>query len=63
LQIRTLRKELVDSKKMTERQFHDSLLHEGSMPIELLRADLTRQKLTRDFKTSWEFYGSHPTHP
>ena len=63
LQIRSLRKELVDSKKMTERQFHDAFLHEGSMPIEMMRADLTRQKLTRDFKTNWEFYGPHPTHP
>jgi uncharacterized protein (DUF885 family) len=63
LQIRALRKELVDSKKMTERQFHDAVLHEGSMTIELLRADLTQQKLTRDFKTNWEFYGPHPTHP
>jgi uncharacterized protein (DUF885 family) len=63
LQIRALRKELVESKKMTERQFHDAFLHEGSMPIEMMRADLTRQKLTRDFKTNWEFYGPHPTHP
>ena len=63
LQIRALRKELVDSHQMTERQFHDALLHEGPMPIELLRADLKKQKLARDFKTSWEFYGSHPAHP
>ena len=63
LQIRALRKELVDGHKMTERQFHDAILHEGPMPIELLRADLTKQKLTQDFKTSWEFYGAHPTHP
>jgi hypothetical protein len=29
----------------------------------MLRADLERQKLTKDFKTSWMFYGEHPTHP
>lgn len=63
LQIRALRKELVDSHKMTEREFHDAILHEGPMPIEIMRADLTRQKLTRDFKTNWEFYGPHPAHP
>jgi len=63
LQIRALRKELVDGHKMTERQFHDAILHEGPMPVELLRADLMRQTLTRDFKTSWKFYGAHPTHP
>ena len=63
LQIRALRHEFVDSGKMTEREFHDAVLHEGAMPIELLRADLTGQKLTRDFQTSWQFYGPHPTHP
>jgi len=63
LQFRALHTELVDSKKMTDREFADDVLHENSMPIELLRADLENQKLTRDFKTSWKFYGDHPTHP
>jgi hypothetical protein len=48
---------------MTERQFHDAILHENAMPIEILRADLENLKLTRDYKTSWDFYGPHPTHP
>lgn len=64
LQIRALRRELVEQKKvMTERQFHDALLHEGSMPIELLRADLTKQKLTADYRTNWKFYGPNPSQP
>jgi hypothetical protein len=63
LQFRALHKELVDSKKMTDREFADAVLHENSMPIELLRADLERQKLTKDFKTTWKYYGAHPTHP
>ena len=63
LQFRAMHHELVDSKKMTDREFHDAILHENAMPIELLRADLENQKLTRDFKTSWKFYGEHPTHP
>jgi uncharacterized protein (DUF885 family) len=63
LQFRALHKELVDSKKMTDKEFHDSILHENEMPIEMLRADLERQKLASDFKTSWKFYGEHPTHP
>ena len=54
LQFRALHKELVDSKKMTDREFADAVLHENSMPIEMLRADLERQKLTSDFKTSVE---------
>jgi uncharacterized protein (DUF885 family) len=63
LQFRAMHQELVGSGKMTDRQFHDAILHENNMPIELLRADLENQKLTRDFKTSWKFYGDHPTHP
>jgi hypothetical protein len=63
LQFRALHKELVDSKKMTDREFADAVLHENSMPIEMLRADLERQRLTKDFETNWKFYGDHPTHP
>jgi len=63
LQFRALHKELVDSKKMTDREFHDAILHENSMPIEMLRADLEKQKLTKDYTTNWTFYGEHPTHP
>jgi uncharacterized protein (DUF885 family) len=63
LQFRALRHELVDSKKMTEREFHDAILHENAMPIELLRADLESLKLTRNYQSSWQFYGLHPSHP
>jgi hypothetical protein len=63
LQFRALHRELVDSKKMTDREFADAVLHENSMPVEMLRADLERQKLTKDFRTSWKYYGEHPTHP
>lgn len=63
LQFRALHHELVDSGKMTNREFHDAILHENSMPIELLRADLENQKLSPDFQTSWKFYGEHPVHP
>ena len=56
LQIRGLRKELVASGKLTNRVFHDAILRENSMPIELLRAALTDVKLTRDFAPSWRFY-------
>lgn len=63
LQFRELHKELVESKKMTDREFHDAILHENSMPVELLRADLEHLPLTRDYTSSWKFYGEHPTHP
>ena len=63
LQFRAMHHELVDSHKMSDREFHDAILHEGAMPIEMLRADLEGGKLAADFQTSWKFYGEHPTHP
>jgi Bacterial protein of unknown function (DUF885) len=58
LQFYNLHRDLVDSKKMTDRQFHDAILKEGAIPVELVRAILTKQKLKSDFKTSWNFYGA-----
>ncbi len=56
LQFYALKKELVDSKKMTYKQFHDAILKENSMPVELVRAILTNQKLKRDYSAQWRFY-------
>ena len=56
LQQMAIKKELVDTKKMTIKQFNDALLHENSMPIEMLRAIITNQPLTKNFKTQWRFY-------
>ncbi|MGA2806509.1 MAG: DUF885 family protein [Terracidiphilus sp.] len=55
LQFRALHHELVDSGKMTDRQYHDAILHENMMPVEILRAILTHQELTPDFKSAWRF--------
>ena len=60
LQVRALRRELVDSGRMTNREFHDAILKENRIPIEMVRASLTKQKLTRDFVSSWKFYGPNP---
>ena len=60
LQLRGLRKELVDSRQMTNKQFHDEILRQGSMPIALIRLGLTKQKLTRDMSIDWKFYGDLP---
>jgi len=56
LQFMALKNELVTTGKMSYKEYHDAILHENSMPIELLRAILTNQKLDRDFKTNWKFY-------
>jgi len=56
LQFLSLRNELVNSKKMTLKEFHDAVLRENSMPVELLRAILLNQPLKKNYKTSWKFY-------
>lgn len=55
LQFRGLYAELVRSGKMSARAFHDTVLQSGNMPIELVRARLTGQALTRETRTSWRF--------
>ncbi|MEO5946243.1 MAG: DUF885 family protein [Chitinophagaceae bacterium] len=56
LQFMELKRELVDTKKMTYKQYHDAILQENNLPIEMLRAILTNQTLSRDYKTEWKFY-------
>ncbi len=60
LQIRTLQQDLVGSGKMTNRAFHDAVLKENRIPIEMVRASLTGQTLSKDFKSAWKFYGPNP---
>ncbi len=55
-----LRQELVVSGKMREKQFHDAILKQSHMPVEIVRAAITNQKLTRDYKPSWKFLGDLP---
>jgi uncharacterized protein (DUF885 family) len=55
LQFYGLKKELVDSGKMTERNFHDAILHEGCIPVDMVRAILTNQDLKENYKSSWRF--------
>lgn len=57
LQIYAMKKELVDSGRMGIMQFNDALFAENSIPIEMLRAIITKQAtLTPDFSTTWKFY-------
>ncbi|RAW02280.1 DUF885 family protein [Pseudochryseolinea flava] len=55
LQIASLKKELVSTGKMTEKQFHDRVLKENCIPIEVLRLILTDEKCNADYKTKWRF--------
>ena len=56
LQLNALRRELVESGKMTFPAFHEAVMKENLIPVELIRATLTNQDLTRDFTTQWKFY-------
>jgi uncharacterized protein (DUF885 family) len=60
IQLRTLYADLVKSGKMAEKDFHDSVLKGGIMPIEMVRAHVTGTKLPRDYRSSWKFAGEKP---
>jgi uncharacterized protein (DUF885 family) len=55
LQLRKLHQQRVGEGHMTNRQFHDAVLHEHSVPIEVLRNYLTGTKLTQDMGPTWRF--------
>jgi uncharacterized protein (DUF885 family) len=55
LQLRALNRELVGSGRMRAVDFHDAILIGGPMPIELVRARLMHQKLSRDYRSVWRF--------
>ncbi|MFG0284982.1 MAG: DUF885 family protein [Phycisphaerales bacterium JB039] len=63
LQMRALRREVVDTGLMTEKQFHDTVLLYNSMPIELIRAGLLDLPLTKDWRPSWRFADPIETGP
>ena len=58
MQLRALHRELVESGKMTNRAFHDAVLRENRISIEMVRASLLHQKLTPEFTSNWKFYGA-----
>jgi len=57
LQFRALHKDLVGSGKMSDREFHDAILKMNAIPVEMVRASLTKQPLEAGFVSNWKFYG------
>lgn len=55
LQVLALKKECVDSGRMTLREFHDAFIRQNNMPIELLRAYLLDIDLPEDYTSNWRF--------
>jgi len=59
LQLKSLHDSMVGTGpgKWTNKQFNDAVLKENRIPIEMVRASLTKQKLTRDYASTWKFAG------
>jgi uncharacterized protein (DUF885 family) len=55
LQFRAMYDELVGSGSMTAPEFHDAILQGGRMPVEMVRARLMEQPLSRDHRSTWRF--------
>lgn len=55
-QLLSISDEMVGSGKMTYKEFHDRVIKENYMPMEMLRAILTNQNLNPDHQSSWKFY-------
>ena len=60
LQLRGLRREVVDSRQMSEKAFHDEIMRQGSMPIAYLRLVMSKAPLSPDMDVDWKFYGELP---
>ncbi|WP_380868867.1 DUF885 family protein [Sphingobacterium corticis] len=56
LQLLSISDELVGSGKMSYAEFHDRVIKENYLPMEMLRAILTDQKLPMNYKPTWKFY-------
>jgi len=55
LQLRALHKEIVGAGRMPEKQFNDTVLTYGAIPIEFIRAGMLNLPLTRETQASWRF--------
>ncbi|MBT5738422.1 MAG: DUF885 family protein [Planctomycetes bacterium] len=58
LQLMALHRELVDSGQMSDREFHDRVLKNNSIPIDMVRAALSDVELKRNHRPTWNFYGA-----
>ena len=55
LQLRSLERELVQTGKMTYKEFHEAILRENYLPFELLRAKLLKLPLNKNQASTWKF--------
>jgi len=55
MQFYSLRMDLVETGQMSEKEFHDRILQNNSIPVAMVRALLTEQDLSPDFSSQWKF--------
>lgn len=56
MQLRSLHKTLVEEGDLTEKQFHDTVLRLGTIPVEMVRASMVEDvELSKDYRTNWKF--------
>jgi len=60
LQFYALEREMVESGKMTLKAYHDKVMQENNIPVEMVRAILTNQNLNINYQTNWKFYNQTP---
>ncbi|KAJ4419744.1 hypothetical protein N0V82_004787 [Gnomoniopsis sp. IMI 355080] len=56
MQLYALRQEVLSKGVLGEKAFHDRVLQANQMPIELLRALILNEDLSRDYKSKWKFH-------
>jgi len=56
LQFKSLKDELVGSGQMTEKEFHDRVMRENSIPVALVREILRGEDPKKEFSGDWKFY-------
>lgn len=56
LQFMALKNEMTAHGKMTLKQFHDAVLQQNSMPVEMLRNILLNKPLQQEYHPGWRFY-------
>lgn len=56
LQFDKMRNEVLAEGRLSEKQFHDSIMRGGIMPVEMIRAVLLDLPLSPDYKPKWRFY-------
>jgi uncharacterized protein (DUF885 family) len=58
LQFQALHREFVQGGRMSNRDFHDAVLRNGRIPVEMVRAILRNEPPARNFSAGWRFAGT-----